>query len=444
MLNQHFTPMKTIPFTPWLLPEEHAEVVKFLYEHGLLKVSNKRDLPLKSGGKTDVYINLRDARNDVEAIKFISDLFTIPMRRLNIDRFVEIPDSVSVFAGPLAIAIGKPYLTIRGESKEGRVADAKMIGNPRPGEKVAGMDDVITDGASKIASYQLCKKLGLDFQTLVVLVDRQQGWKLHLAKNNCLMPVWPGMTLHDVRKQLINLGIMQRCDSKIEEKNPIIVALDGMSWENILPIVDQLRTIGCTFKVNDLLFAKGSEKLLSDLSVYGRIMVDPKGHDIKNTLINICSHLKASPPWAITVHASGGEEMMTAAVKELEGTKTKVLAVTVLTSMKPGVCEEIYTRQPLEQVLALAEIANRSGVQGFVCSAEEVAALKAKYPDKELVVPGIRSEGKDKQDQNRTGTPEGAIANGATKLVMGRQFLTAPDPVAEVKRVLTEELHIEL
>lgn len=436
--------MQTVPKSPWLFPEEHAEVVQFLYNHGLLKFSNKRDLPLKSGGKTDVYINLRDARNDPKAIKFIAELFEIPLRRLNPDRFIEIPDSVSTFAGPLSINTGIPYLTIRGEVKDGRVGDAKMIGNPKPGERVCMIDDVITDGASKISAHQLCKKLGLENKALAVLVDRQQGWKTNLEKYNCEMPVWPGMTLHDVRRQLIELGIMQRCDPENEAKNPLIVALDGKSWEDILPTIDQLRTTGCILKVNDLLFAKGSEKLLPDLSVYGRIMVDPKGHDIKNTLINISRHLKKCPPWAVTVHASGGEEMMSATVKELEKTKTKVLAVTVLTSMKPGVCEEIYVRQPLEQVLKLAEIGHRSGVQGFVCSSEEVAALHDLYPEKQLVVPGVRSEGKDKGDQIRTGTPEVAMANGATNLVMGRQFLEAADPVAEVYRVLREELKINI
>ena len=436
--------MKTIPITPWLLPEEHAEVVKALLKFGLLKISNNRDLPLKSGGKTDVYINLRDARNNPEAIKFISDLFAIPLQRLKPQRFIEIPDSVSTFAGPLSINTGIPYLTIRGEVKEGRVADAKMIGNPKPFETVCIFDDVITDGASKVAAYQICKQLNLDLQSLIVLVDRQQGWKEYLPAHGCAMPVWPGMTLHDVRKQLINQGFMQKCTKEAEEKNPIIIALDGKSWEEILPLADQLRTTGCIFKVNDLLFAKGIENLLPELSVYGRVMADLKGHDIPNTVANTCRRLKACPPWAVTIHASGGEDMIKAAVKELEGTDTKVLAITVLTSIDEKTSEEIYTRLPFDQVMKLAEIADRAGAHGFVCSPEEVSALKAKYPDKEFVTPGIRSEGKDKQDQNRTGTPAGAIANGATKLVMGRQFLTAPDPVAEVNRVLKEELNITI
>jgi len=436
--------MKTIPSTPWLFPEEHAEIVKFLFYNGLLKYSNQRDLPLKSGGKTDVYINLRDARNNHQAIKFISELFAIPLQRIRPDRFIEVPDSVSTFAGPLAIQTGIPYLTIRGEEKGGRVADAKMIGSSKPGENVCIIDDVITNGASKIAAHQICKKLSLNNQTLIVLVDRQQGWEKYLADHNCQMPVWPGMTLHDVRYQLINLGMMQRCAPEIEEKNPIIVALDGKSWEYILPLVDQLRTIGCTFKVNDLLFSKGFEDLIPKLSVYGRVMADLKGHDIPNTIQNTCQKLKKFSPWAVTVHASGGKEMVGAAVKTLDGSGTKVLAVTVLTSIDEKTCEEIYIRLPLDQVMALAEIADGAGAHGFVCSPEEVAVLKEKYPGKELVTPGIRSEGKEKQDQSRISTPKGATDNGATKLVMGRQILNADDPIAEVKRVLNEELGIKI
>ncbi len=435
--------MKTIPVTPWLMPEEHAEVVTFLYRHGLLKFSNDRDLPLKSGGKTDVYINLRDARNHPEALKFISELFAIPLNRLRPNRFIEVPDSVSAFAGPLSIDTGIPYLTIRGEAKEGRVADAKMIGSANQGEKVVIIDDVITDGASKIAAYQLCRSLGLDLQTLVVLVDRQQGWKKNLVKYGSLIPVWPGMTLHDVRKQLIALGLMQRCKPETEQKNPIILALDKLDWENILPVIDQLRTVGCTLKVNDLLFAKGIEHLIPELSVYGRVMADLKSHDISNTVANTCRRLRACPPWAVTVHASGGEEMVKAAVENLKGTGTKTLAITVLTSLKDG-CEEIYSRRPLEEAMVLAEIANRAGADGFVCSSEEAPVLAEKYPGKELVVPGIRSEGKETHDQKRTGTPKGAMDAGATRIVMGRQIFESPDPVAETRRVLNEELGLEI
>jgi orotidine-5'-phosphate decarboxylase len=277
---------------------------------------------------------------------------------------------------------------------------------------------------------------------LIVLVDRQQGWKKKFQELGVNLDVWAGMTLHDVRRFLITKGLMARCDKEREEKNPLILALDGKDWEDILPLLDQLRTSGCIFKVNDLLFAKGLDNIIPDLSVYGRVMADIKGHDIPNTLANISKRMLANPPWAVTVHASGGEEMMKAVVETFKGTPTKVLAVTVLTSIDEKIGDEIYHRLPLEQVKVLAAIAARAGVHGFVCSPQEVWALKALYHNMIAVTPGVRSEGKDAGDQKRISTPKGAMDNGADYIVGGRQFLGAPDPVAEVSRMLKEELGI--
>ena len=435
--------MNTIPHTSWLFPEEHPEVVSRLLEDKLLKFDNTRSLPLKSGGTTDVYINLRDARDRPAAIRFITDLFEIPLRRLNVSRFIEVPDSVSCFAGPLSIATNIPYVTIREQVKTGRVTDAKVIGHTTRGESICILDDVITNGASKVAAYEVCRSRGLLNKALVVLVDRQQGWQKYFADQDITIPVWAGMTLHDVRRQLIQgLGIMQRCDPKIEKANPIIVALDGKDWEQILPLIDPLRTTGCILKVNDLLFDQGISHLLPDLSVYGRIMADLKGHDISNTIGNVCKRLRPHNPWAVTVHGSGGMKMIAEAVKTLEGTSTKVLAVTVLTSIDPKTCEEIYTRLPREQVRALAAIAVRGGAHGFVCSPQEASELSSLYPNKLIVTPGIRSAGVQADDQERIGTPRGAMDNGSNHLVMGRQILGASDPVAEVKRIITEELQL--
>jgi orotidine-5'-phosphate decarboxylase len=429
---------------PWLDPDEQEPLVADLLRWELIKTSNKRELPLKSGGKTDIYINLREARNHPEAIRRIAGAFGQAVRRLGVTRFVEIPDAVSCFAGPVSQDTGLPYLTIREEAKAGRVVKGKVIGQARRGERVAILDDVVTDGASKIAPYLECLKLGLDVAALVVLVDREQGWKSVFAKEGMDLPVWPGMTLHDVRRTLIRMGAMERCDLTLEGKNPIIVALDGKSWEEYLPLLDRLRTSGCILKVNDLVFDEGIARLLPELSVYGRVMVDLKSHDIPNTVGNICRTLVPHNPWAVTVHASGGAEMVKAAAKELDPVDTKVLAITVLTSIDPKACEHIYFRQPHDQVATLAEIAWEAGANGFVCSPQEVAMLRRKFPEAVLVVPGIRSEGADKGDQQRTGTPKGAMDAGATNIVMGRQLIGAADPVAEVQRVLTEELGIQL
>jgi orotidine-5'-phosphate decarboxylase len=435
--------MLQAPQLPWLDPSEKRDLVAQLLKYQLIKFSNERDLPLKSGGKTDVYINLRDARNNPGAIAMIAKAFENPMRRLAPDCFIEVPDAVSCFAGPLSIATGIPYITIRESSKVGRATKASSIGAAPFGSNAVIFDDVVTDGGSKIVPFREARSMGLHVSNLVVFVDRQQGWKKKFIENGIDLPVWPGMTLHDVRKILISdLGIMQRCNPAIEDNNPIIMALDGKSWEETLSIIDPIRPSGTILKVNDLLFDKGIENLIPDLQVYGRVMADLKSHDIPNTVKNTCERLRKCPPWSVTVHASGGAEMVHAAVKTLTGTPTKVFAITVLTSIDPETCEEIYCRRPFEQVKELAAKAVLAGVHGFVCSPEEVRYLKDTYPDKITVTPGIRSVDVSKDDQERTSTPRGARDSGADYIVMGRQILGAIDPLAEIRRVMSEELGI--
>jgi orotidine-5'-phosphate decarboxylase len=359
------------------------------------------------------------------------------LRRLGAEQFYEIPDSVSCFAGLIADRTGLPYLTLREKAKEGRVAKADYIGEAAPGERVAGTDDVITDGVSKAAPYFKCLAMGLNVLPFVVLVDRQQGWKKKFRELGIDVGVWPGMTLHDVRRFLIMNGLMERCSAQAEANNRMIVAVDGQKdWEDVLALVDPLRTTGSIIKVNDVLFNLGIRDLLPKLQVYGRV-----------TVRNITKHLLPCPPWAMTVHASGNSDMVKAAVETLKGTPTKVLAVTVLTSLKPGLngtCEEVYRRQPLTAVKGLAKLAIRGGADGFVCSPEETPMLRGLYPQSIIVNPGTRSPGVDKHDQARVDTPANALKRGANFFVSGRQVLNAPNPVLEVLRVHRDELHIDL
>jgi len=433
----------------WLAEEEKERVIWSLLHFDLIKFDNDRNLRLKSGGTTDIYINLRDARNCPDAIEFISSLYSCPLSCLKnnyeINKFVEIPDSVSCFAGMISAITGLSYLTLREKEKIGRVSKADIIGNPKEGDVVVIMDDVITDGQSKVAPYWKCLEKNLVVPLNLVLVDRQQGWEETFAREKVSLPVWAGMTLHDVRKYLIENKLMRRCDPKVEEQNPIIVALDGKSWKEILPIIDELRPTGCILKVNDLAFYEGM-KIIPELEVYGRVMLDLKCHDIPNTVENTLNQLVKNKifPWAVTVHASGGIAMMEKAVKTLEGYPTKVLAVTVLTSLDEEICRYVYNQKSIDQVKKLAEAAYLAGVDGFVCSPKEVSILRkiSSNPWLTIVTPGVRSPGADSGDQKRIDTPKSALENGANHIVMGRQILKALDPVAEVKRVLKEELGI--
>ncbi|MFO7806880.1 MAG: orotidine-5'-phosphate decarboxylase [Candidatus Moraniibacteriota bacterium] len=430
-----------ISLTPWLTPEERFEVNEKLINFGLIEWSNDRDLRLKNGGFTDIYIKIRDTRNRARHVSsFVARVFANPLFRLNLDRFVEIPDAITPFSSRIAELIDKPYFTIRREEKEGRVADAKISGECFPGDRVAIYDDVITDGQSKVGPYKECIARDADLLPLVVIVDRQQGWKANFIKQGINMNVWPGQTLHDVRRHLVENEYMERCDPALEEKNPIIFSADSKDWEEMLPTLEKLRTTGTIIKVNDMLIAKGVENLLPSLSVYGRVMADLKCFDIKNTVKNITKHLLPCPPWAVTVHASATKEVIQAAVKILKGTGTKVLAVTLLTSFDGDNCEEVYARQPWEQVQALARIAKRGGADGFVCSAEESQELRRLYPGMIIINPGIRSKGVDAGEQVRVKTPRSAMEAGANYLVMGRQIYESPSPITEISRIQKEEL----
>lgn len=438
--------MRTVPNAPWLYPEEQIEVVEHLYERGLIKCDNERQLPLKMGGTTDVYINLRDHRDHPGTATFLARFFAHALRRLEIDRFTEVPLAVSGIGAVISEHSGIPYFTIREQEKEGRVSDAKIIGHPQAGEVVATIDDVITNGASKLAAHLACKHLGLDHRALIVLVDRQQGWRSDFERLGIDVPVWAGMTLHDVRRHLIQgMGVMQRCDPEREKQNRIIIALDGKSWEEILPIVDRCRTSGMILKVNDLAIGGNTPWILENLSVYGRVMLDLKIHDISNTAMNIARRIQKHPPWAVTVHASGQHEMLAKTVQTLKGTGTKVLAVTLLTSINQPVCKELYGHQPPWVVKKLAEVAYGAGADGFVCSPMETAMLRQKYPNALIVNPGVRSPGVNTHDQKRVKTPAGAMEAGADYVVMGRQLLKeVDDPVEEALRVHREELGINL
>jgi len=422
----------------WLTPGEQDEVIARLWQAGLLKCDNGHKLPLKSGGTTDIYVNLRMMRGNVEIMDYLARIYAQPLHRLRLDRFAEVPEALSPLAGILASKSGQPFVTIREEAKQGRVSGGRIIGKLEPCDRVAIIDDVITDGASKIPALIALQEAGAQVAAIVVLVDRQQGWTQKLDKG--IIPVWPAMTLHDIRKYLIEHRLMQRCEPQVEESNPIIIALDGRSWDESLPLLDKLRTSGCIWKVNDMMMDSGLSWIVPNLSVYGRVMVDLKGHDIPNTVRNICKHIGPLHPWAVTVHASGGEDMMRAAVEALDGTGIKVLAVTVLTSLDNDDCEDIYRRSSMDQVMYLAKMADVAGVDGFVCSPNEVSLLSSmSWNRKKLfVTPGVRSAGVAAGDQKRIETPKAAVKAGATHLVIGRQILEADDPAAEVAKIRQE------
>lgn len=205
---------------------------------------------------------------------------------------------------------------------------------------------------------------------------------------------------------------------------PIIVALDGMSQNDALDIARRLKGMVWGFKVNDLLF--DDVKIISKLKKFGKIFADVKLYDIPNTVKNSVEKLSKAGVDIITVHASGGVEMMRAA-KRAAGL-SKIVGVTVLTS-KAG--------DARHEVLKLAKNIESSGLDGMVCSAYELKFLKNTKLLK--IVPGIRSVWyKTRDDQKRTATPLAALKAGANLLVIGRPITKSKDPVDAIKKILVE------
>lgn len=173
------------------------------------------------------------------------------------------------------------------------------------------------------------------------------------------------------------------------------------------------------------------------------VFLDLKFHDIPNTVAGAVRAVLPLEPAIMTVHASGGRAMLSAAVgaaKEGGTARPLVIAVTVLTSLDERDLREIgQTGRTLDQVLRLADLAQNAGVDGIVCSPLEVAAVRARCGKGfTLIVPGIRPSAAEKDDQKRIMTPQEAVAAGADILVIGRPITAAPDPVAAAQGIAAE------
>jgi orotidine-5'-phosphate decarboxylase len=165
------------------------------------------------------------------------------------------------------------------------------------------------------------------------------------------------------------------------------------------------------------------------------IFLDLKLHDIPNTVAKAVAALAPIAPAVLTVHAAGGRAMLEAA-KTAAPANTKVVAVTLLTSLDEGDLGEIGVADGSDaQVCRLAELARRSGIDGIVCSGEEVAAVREAWPEGYFVVPGIRPANADIGDQKRIVSPRDAVERGASMLVIGRPITSAPDPAAAIAEI---------
>lgn len=184
----------------WLGPGEQQQLVKLLYDVGIIKYDPEGKLPLKKGGTTDLYINLRDLRSEPLYLEMVAEHYISVLEDLEVTHFAEVPDAVSCIAGVVSVGASLPYVTIRDKPKEGRVSNKNFIGRFHASEPLVIIDDVITDGASKIEPIRECLNADVKLGPLIVLVDRDDGWKEKFAQENIEQAVWAAMSLSRVRE----------------------------------------------------------------------------------------------------------------------------------------------------------------------------------------------------------------------------------------------------
>jgi orotidine-5'-phosphate decarboxylase len=228
----------------------------------------------------------------------------------------------------------------------------------------------------------------------------------------------------------------------ITPQDRLAVALDFPDSKQALELIARLDGTCRWFKVGmELYYAAGNAFIETLRKQDFQVFLDLKLHDIPNTVAGAVRSVTAAGASLLTVHASGGPTMMAAAADAASYPDSpRLLAVTVLTSMDPAELSAVgIPESPIDQVILLARLARSVGINGLVCSPEEVATLKNESdPDTLLVIPGIRPTGSDTGDQKRIATPGDAIALGASMLVVGRPITRAADPAAAAKSILEE------
>ncbi|MES2327122.1 MAG: orotidine-5'-phosphate decarboxylase [Pseudomonadota bacterium] len=226
--------------------------------------------------------------------------------------------------------------------------------------------------------------------------------------------------------------------------SPIFVAIDTPSLEQALAIGEAVRGNAGGLKLGlEFFAAQGPAGVRRMASLGVPIFLDLKLHDIPNTVGKAVAALTELEPAILTVHAAGGRAML-AAAKTAAGARTKVVAVTVLTSLDADDLTCIgVDAAPSDQVVRLAMLARDSGLDGIVCSGDEVGTVRRLWPEGFFVVPGVRPAGGAVADQKRVVTPNQAMTDGASVIVVGRPITAAEDParaIAEIAESLNKEV----
>jgi orotidine-5'-phosphate decarboxylase len=221
----------------------------------------------------------------------------------------------------------------------------------------------------------------------------------------------------------------------------IYCAVDTPDIERALELASYMAKAQCGIKLGLEFFnaqgPNGIDKIRQnypDLPLF----IDLKYHDIPNTVAGAVRSISRLEPDYINIHALGGEDMMIAAKGALESNTTKLLAVTILTSMSETDLGSVGIEGPLtNRVSSLAKLTAKTGLDGIVCSAAELEALKPQLPHNFIfMVPGIRPVGSNANDQQRIMTPHDALKKGATHLVIGRPITQHSNPEQAANDIL--------
>lgn len=233
---------------------------------------------------------------------------------------------------------------------------------------------------------------------------------------------------------------MKSPSSTISTRDRLIVALDFPTKSKALALVSALSGSASNYKIGlQLYMAEGPGVVRAVAATGAKIFLDLKLHDIPSTVAKAVAAAGELGVQMLTVHLSGGRAMLEAAV-EARSPNLSLLGVTVLTSATPETLTETGVNSGIEeQVLRLAELGKKSGIDGLITSPQEVRILRERLGDQiKLIAPGVRPSWAAANDQKRFTTPNEALKSGADYLVIGRPITADPDPRTAVERLLEE------
>jgi len=235
----------------------------------------------------------------------------------------------------------------------------------------------------------------------------------------------------------------------MENKDKICLALDVDNEKKAFELVEELKDYVGVFKVGKELFTSVGPDIVKGINnIGGKVFLDLKYHDIPNTVAKAGEAATELGVFMFNIHASGGKAMMEATIEAVRNkatalgrTRPLIIAVTILTSIdQETLNKEVKIAGDVkDQVVHLAKLAQEAGLDGVVCSPQEIKAIReACGKDFVIVTPGVRPDWSTADDQKRITTPKQAIEAGADYLVIGRPIRNANDRVAAAKRILEE------